>query len=67
VEGDLDPEKIKSNSFTLEWPPRSGKEQEFPEVDRAGWFGIDEAKEKVNKAQVGLLEELAGRLGDIPS
>ncbi len=64
VEGDLDPEAIKSNTFTLEWPPKSGKEQEFPEIDRAGWFGIDEAKEKINKAQVGLLEELEKMLSD---
>jgi predicted NUDIX family NTP pyrophosphohydrolase len=63
VAGDLDPEKIKSNTFALEWPPRSGKEQEFPEVDRAGWFGIEEAKEKINQAQVGLLTELEARLG----
>ena len=70
VAGDVDPEKIKSNTFTLEWPPKSGKEQEFPEVDRAGWFTMDEAKEKINKAQVGLLEELeelAGRLDDMSS
>ncbi len=58
VEGDLDPEKIKSNTFTLEWPPNSGNKQEFPEVDKAGWFGFEEAKEKINKAQVKLLEEL---------
>lgn len=63
VQGDLDPEKIKSNTFTLEWPPKSGQEQEFPEVDRAGWFGIEEAKEKINRAQVGLLTELEARLG----
>ncbi len=62
VEGDLDPEKIKSNTFTLEWPPKSGQEQEFPEVDRAGWFGIEEAKEKINKAQRGLLAELEAGL-----
>src|SRR5919107_6412622 len=40
VEGDLDPTAITSNTFTIEWPPRSGRNQEFPEVDRAGWFGL---------------------------
>ncbi|MDI6853069.1 MAG: NUDIX domain-containing protein [Deltaproteobacteria bacterium] len=62
VEGDLDPEKITSNTFTMEWPPNSGKEVEFPEVDRAGWFSFEEAKEKINKAQVKLLEELKAKL-----
>jgi predicted NUDIX family NTP pyrophosphohydrolase len=56
--GDLDPETISSNTFTLEWPPRSGRRQEFPEVDRAGWFGLDEAREKLNPAQTELLERL---------
>jgi len=64
VEGELDPEKIKSNTFTLEWPPGSGREQEFPEVDRAAWFGLEEARDKINPAQRRLLEELAGKLGD---
>lgn len=67
AEGDLDPEQIKSNTFTLEWPPKSGREREFPEVDRAGWFSLEEAKQKINQAQVGLLEELAGKVGDVPS
>lgn len=59
VEGDCDAAKIRSNTFTLEWPPRSGKQQEFPEVDRAGWFTLEAAKEKIIKSQVGFLEELA--------
>jgi predicted NUDIX family NTP pyrophosphohydrolase len=63
LEGDLDPEEITSNTFTLEWPPKSGKEQEFPEVDKAGWFDLDTAREKINQAQVGLLEELEARVG----
>jgi predicted NUDIX family NTP pyrophosphohydrolase len=62
VEGDLDPETIKSNTFTLEWPPKSGRRQEFPEVDRAGWFGVEEAKAKINQAQVGMITELEGKL-----
>ena len=56
--GDLDPDAIRSNTFTLEWPPRSGRMREFPEVDRAGWFGLDEAREKLNPAQAQLLDRL---------
>lgn len=62
MEGDCDPEKIKSNTFMLEWPPHSGRKQEYPEVDRAGWFGMNEAKERINSAQAGFLEELEQRL-----
>jgi predicted NUDIX family NTP pyrophosphohydrolase len=58
VEGDIDHTQITSNTFTTEWPPKSGKMQAFPEVDRASWFGCDEAKQKINAAQVALLEEL---------
>jgi len=58
-EGDLDPERIKSNTFVMEWPPRSGRQQEFPEVDRAGWFPLEVAKQKLLAAQVALVEELA--------
>lgn len=58
VEGDCDASKIKSNTFLMEWPPRSGKKQEFPEVDRAEWFTIDTAKKKLLKGQVGFIEEL---------
>jgi predicted NUDIX family NTP pyrophosphohydrolase len=58
VEGDCDPGALRSNTFTLEWPPKSGQEQEFPEVDRAGWFDLKTAKERINKAQIGLLQEL---------
>lgn len=57
-EGDCDPGAIKSNTFKMEWPPRSGREQEFPEVDRAEWFAIETAREKILKSQVPLLEEL---------
>jgi predicted NUDIX family NTP pyrophosphohydrolase len=62
VEGDCDPRTIKSNAFTLEWPPKSGRMREFPEVDKAGWFTVDEAKEKINHAQAAFLEELMNRL-----
>jgi predicted NUDIX family NTP pyrophosphohydrolase len=61
-EGECEPDKIKSNTFTMEWPPRSGQTAEFPEVDRAGFFNMEEAKEKINAAQVALLEELATKL-----
>lgn len=57
-EGDCDPSAVKSNTFALEWPPRSGRQEEFPEIDRAGWFTLEEAKEKIIKGQVGFLEEL---------
>ncbi len=58
LESDCDPEAIRSNTFKMEWPPRSGGQREFPEVDRAAWLDIDEAKRKINKGQIGLLEEL---------
>jgi len=62
-EGDCDPKAINSNTFSIEWPPWSGKMQAFPEVDRAGWFTIDAAKKKILKGQVGFLEELQDLLG----
>ena len=58
LEGDLDPKAIHSNSFEMEWPPRSGRRQAFPEVDRAAWFPLDVAREKIHKGQVGLLDAL---------
>ena len=57
-EGDLDAKKVKSNTFSVEWPPQSGKQQEFPEVDRAEWFTIETAREKIIKGQVEFLDEL---------
>ena len=62
VEGDFDAAKIKSNLFSMEWPPKSGKQQEFPEVDRAGWFSLEEAKAKIFKGQVGFIEQLIKNL-----
>jgi predicted NUDIX family NTP pyrophosphohydrolase len=56
--GDLDPEAITSNTFTLEWPPRSGVRREFPEVDRAGWFDPATAREKLLAAQAELVDRL---------
>jgi len=58
----IDPDAIQSHSFAIEWPPRSGKLKEFPEIDRAGWFATDEALEKINEGQRGLILELAERL-----
>jgi len=58
AEADFDPATLKSNTFTIEWPPRSGRQREFPEVDRAEWFGIDAARGKINTAQVDLLDRL---------
>jgi predicted NUDIX family NTP pyrophosphohydrolase len=63
-EGECDPSTIKSNNFRMEWPPKSGQEMEFPEVDRADFFDMETAKRKINPAQVALLEELAKRLGN---
>jgi predicted NUDIX family NTP pyrophosphohydrolase len=56
--GDLDPSAISSNTFVLEWPPRSGRRQQFPEVDRAAWFGLAEARGKLIAAQTTLLDRL---------
>ncbi len=58
VEGDVDPADLRSNTFAIEWPPRSGRQQTFPEVDRAAWFPIDVARRKINPAQAALLDEL---------
>jgi predicted NUDIX family NTP pyrophosphohydrolase len=58
IEGDIDPATVVSNTFELEWPPKSGKVKIFPEIDKAAWFDIEEAKLKINTAQVGLIEEL---------
>ena len=60
--GDVDPDTIRSNRFTMEWPPRSGKRQEFPEVDRAEWFDRVEAIRKISPGQAPLVEEAARKL-----
>jgi len=62
VMGDCEAESIKSNTFSLEWPPRSGKRKEFPEVDRAGWFTPEVAREKILKGQLNFLEELKRKI-----
>lgn len=60
---EIDVTTIKSNSFTMEWPPRSGSMKEFPEVDRAGWFGLPEAEAKIVQGQRPMLKDLARQLG----
>ena len=62
VEGDCDADAIRSNTFALEWPPKSGRVRDFPEVDRAGWFTVDEAKKKINPAQAALMDDLLSKL-----
>ena len=64
VEGDIDAASIKSNMFSMEWPPRSGNQQEFPEVDRGGWFTIAQAQVKLLPGQRGFLDELQRKLVD---
>jgi predicted NUDIX family NTP pyrophosphohydrolase len=59
VEADFDPATLQSGTFSMEWPPRSGRQQHFPEVDRAEWFTLDDARRKINKAQVALLDQLS--------
>jgi len=62
AEGDLDATACVSNTFEIEWPPRSGRMQEFPEIDRAEWVGLDVAREKLVKGQLPFLDRLAGVL-----
>ena len=59
VEGDLDPAAIVSNEFAMEWPPRSGRVRRFPEIDRAAWFSLDEARRRIVKGQASLIDALA--------
>jgi predicted NUDIX family NTP pyrophosphohydrolase len=63
LENDLDPSTIQSNTFSLEWPPKSGKVQEFPEIDRGEWFPLREARTKILKGQVPFLDRLSEKLG----
>ena len=62
AEADFDNSSIKSNSFEIEWPPKSGKKQYFPEVDKAGWFSFEEARKKILPGQTPLLEELQQKI-----
>jgi predicted NUDIX family NTP pyrophosphohydrolase len=62
AEGDVDASAVRSNTFTMEWPPRSGKMQEFPEIDRAEWFTLARAREKLIEAQAAFVDRLEERL-----
>ena len=63
LEGDLDPAAAVSNTFELEWPPRSGRHEAFPEIDRVAWFAADEARLRLKATQVPLIERLEAALG----
>jgi len=64
LEHDLNVDKISSNTFEMEWPPKSGKKQPFPEVDRAAWFPLAEARTRIQPGQAPILDELARRVRD---
>ncbi|HVA15942.1 MAG TPA: NUDIX domain-containing protein [Stellaceae bacterium] len=64
IDGDLDPTALVSNEFEREWPPRSGKRQRFPEVDRGAWFALDEARRRINQGQAPLLDALSALLAE---
>ena len=64
LEGDLDADAIAGNAFTVEWPPKSGRFQSFPEIDRAAWFGLAEAREKILPSQRAILDLFEARLSD---
>ena len=63
VEGDFDPATLRSNHFEMEWPPKSGRRQSFPEVDRAAWFTPDEAQKKIQAGQRPFIDRLLAKLG----
>ena len=58
LRADFDPATLKSNTFSMEWPPKSGNRREFPEIDQAGWFGLDAARLKILNGQAPFLDEL---------
>lgn len=62
IEGDIDPARVHSNTFQMEWPPRSGQVREFPEIDRAAWFDLESARAKLVGGQVPFIDLLAERL-----
>lgn len=62
LEGDCNAATIRSNTFSMEWPPKSGRMQEFPEVDRAEWFSMDEARKRIVKGQSGFLDRLMAKV-----
>jgi len=66
AEADFDPAELRSNTFAMEWPPRSGAQREFPEVDRAEWFDPDEARRRINPAQAAFVDRLLDHLAGKP-
>ena len=58
LEGDCEPSAVRSNTFSMEWPPKSGRQQEFPEVDRADWFSVTEAKKRIVQGQIGFIDRV---------
>jgi predicted NUDIX family NTP pyrophosphohydrolase len=66
VAGDFDPAELRSNTFQIEWPPRSGERRDFPEVDRAGWFDLEAARRKIVPGQIPLLDELGASVAPTP-
>jgi predicted NUDIX family NTP pyrophosphohydrolase len=66
IEGDCDAAAIRSNTFEMEWPPKSGRMKEFPEVDRAQWFGMDEARVRILESQLPLLDQLQAMIARCP-
>jgi len=66
VEGDLDVSRIASNTFETEWPPRSGRRERFPEIDRAAWFSLDSARAKLVRGQDALLDRLVEHVPAVP-
>ncbi len=67
MEQDLDVARLRSNTFSTEWPPRSGRQQEFPEIDRGAWLPIEAAQRKMLRGQLPLLEQLVQKLGRLPA
>jgi predicted NUDIX family NTP pyrophosphohydrolase len=66
LERDLDTTRIKSNTFSLEWPPDSGHVEDYPEIDKGQWFDIDEARKKISRGQAGFIDRLIDRLQYVP-
>ena len=64
LEGDLDPARAESNRFEIEWPPRSGRRMEIPEIDRVEWFAPDEARRRIKAAQIPFIDRLLEALGE---
>ena len=64
IAGDIDAGAIRSNTFSMEWPPKSGRQTVFPEVDKGGWFKVAEAREKINPGQRGFLKQLVDLVGN---